>query len=155
MILLAGIPLFKHPDRQPELVVAVGVLFWGLNAFVDSFLDVARHTMDGPFFAPLLSTGIDQRVWGAIAIAIGIVRLTCLWVNGSRPRGSTLFRTIGAGCSAFLWFGFLLGAWTLPWMSGALFTYGMVFALDLLSVIRAGREIAPAYSRGAIVNGGV
>ncbi|QDZ07444.1 hypothetical protein FPZ24_08095 [Sphingomonas panacisoli] len=152
-MILARLPLFRHPDRQPELIISVVVLCWGLSAFIDSFLTVARHAMAGPFFQPLLATGIDQRGWGVFAIVVGIVRLACLWINGSRPKGSTVFRAIGAGCSGVLWLGFLLGALQLPWMTGALFTYGGFLAFDLLSVLRASREIAAAFKRGTPANG--
>lgn len=144
---------FSHPERKPEWIMGAATLCWGLNAFVDSFLHVARHTMDSPFFAPLLDTGIDQRGWGVFAVLVGAVRLGFLVVNGSRPRGSTVLRAIGAGCSAVFWASLVLGSLSLPWNSGAVAIYGALLAFDLSSVWQAAREIAPAYSRARMAHG--
>lgn len=146
-------PFFAHRERTPEWVVGAITVCWGASAFVDSFADVPRHMMDSAFFAPL-TYWMPQRAWGAYAFIVGIVRVAFLVVNGSRPRGSTVLRSIGAGLSATFWFGLAAGAASLPWSSGALWTYGGLCALDLVSLFRAAGEVFPAFARVKAAHGG-
>lgn len=135
-----------HVGREPEWIMAVVLACWGLNALLDSLRDVARHTMDSPFYAPL-TQWMGQPAWGLAALAVGLGRVICLWVNGSRPKGSTAFRALGAGASGFFWLVLVLGAFSLPWSSGAVWTYGGLCAFDLLALYRSAREVAPAWAR--------
>lgn len=146
-------PFFAHRERTPEWVVGAITVCWGASAFVDSFADVPRHMMDSAFFAPL-TYWMPQRSWGAFAFVVGLVRIAFLIVNGSRPRGSTTLRALGAGLSATFWFGLAAGAAALPWSSGAVWTYGGLFTFDAISLFRAAREIVPAFTKVRLADGG-
>lgn len=146
-------PFFAHQERTPEWVVAVITICWGTSAFIDSFANVPRHMMDSPFFAPL-TYWMPQWGWGIYAFLVGALRFTFLVINGSRPRGSTSLRAIGAGLSATFWFGLAAGAAALPWSSGAVWTYGGLCAFDAISLFRAAREIVPAFVKVRQANGG-
>lgn len=152
-MILARVPTFRR-ERAPEWVIASITLGWGLNALFDVVMPVAeRHTMDSPFYQPLLSTGMGQTGWGLYAAAVGSIHLLALIVNGSRPRGSTIMRAVGAGASAFFWAGLVIGALFLPWRSGAIYTYGGLTLIDLFALFYAAREIAPAFHRTTLSYG--
>ena len=152
MILVRFARTFR--ERAPEWVIASITLGWGLNALIDIAAPVVeRHTMDSPFYRPLLAVGIGQLGWGFYAACVGLVHLFALIVNGSRPRGSTILRAIGAGLSAFFWVGLVIGAVLLPWRSGAIYTYGGLTLIDLFALFYAAREISPAFHRTASYHG--
>jgi len=138
-----------HRERVPEWVSGTVELCWGILAFADSFMNVPRHTMDGDFFAPMISA-FSQREWGLIITVVGLLRLTFLAINGNNPRSSTILRTFGAAVSGIFWLGFSMGALNVAWLSGAVFTYGGWFALDAIVVWYAAGEIMPAFAKASI-----
>lgn len=146
------IPLFHHAERTPEWIVAAITTCWGASTFIDSLLDLPRHTMDSPFFAPLIYW-MPQEAWGVFAFTVGMTRLIFLCINGSRPRGSTTLRAIGSGLSGLFWLGLVSGAASLPWNSGAVWTYGGLCAFDLVSLFRAAREMFPAFAQSGSAHG--
>ena len=143
-------------ERLPEWIMAFVTEGWGLNALFDSFTQSSRHTFDSPFYGPLLAI-MDQHDWGLYASGIGAVRLTCLWINGSRPRGSATVRAFGAWLSTIFWMGLFVGALELPWHSGACFTYGGLLAFDVFGLWFAASDARSAFvrSRGAPSYGGI
>lgn len=139
----------SHRERLPEWAVACITFCLGLTYIVDCFLPLARHSMDGPFFAPLRSI-MPQMGWGVYTVLVGGMRLSFLSINGTRPRGSTVLRAVGAGLSGFFWFGLVIGAMALPWASGAVWTYGCLMALDAFACYYAATEIVAAWRRAGV-----
>ena len=151
MILLRFRQTFR--ERLPEWIMATVTFLWGASAWWDSISVVEHHAFESPFYGPL-NRIMTQHDWGLYAFIIGSVRLICLYINGSRPRGSAIARAFGAWLSTFFWIGLFVGAVLLPWASLARFTYGGLLAFDIfglcfaagdarIAVVRARR--APAY----------
>lgn len=120
-------------ERLPEWIMACITFAWGCGAWWDSISDVARHSFDSPFYGPLLRI-MSQHDWGIYALVVGGVRLVCLYINGSRPRGSAILRAFGAWLSTFFWVGLFVGAMLLPWASMARFTYCGLLAFDVFGL---------------------
>lgn len=120
-------------ERLPEWIMATVTLCWGFSAWLDAISDVPHHAFEGAFYGPL-NLLMPQRSWGLYAFIIGSVRLVCLYINGSRPRGSAIARAFGAWLSTFFWVGLFVGAWLLPWASLARFTYGGLLAFDIFGL---------------------
>lgn len=139
------LPEFRR-DRMPEWILAAYTLGWGVNAVLDMIWpNGVRHTMDSPFFAPLTSTGVGQWGWGVFATLVGLAHLVALYVNGSRPRGSTMVRAIGSACSTFFWAALWIGVMQLPYRSGAVLSYGAIVTIDGLALFYAARELVPVF----------
>ena len=153
MILLRFRQTFR--ERCFEWVMAAITLGWGWNALSDAMLPAKIHAFDRPFYAPL-TTIATQGQWGAYAVSVGLLRITCLYINGSRPRGSAAMRALGAWMSSLFWIGLCIGAFALPWRSSAIYSYGGLLILDLFGLWFAAADARLAFdrARGVRANGG-
>ena len=152
MILIRFRQTFR--ERLPEWIMAAVTAMWGMSVWWDSISDVDHHSFEGMFYGPL-NLLMPQHDWGLYALTIGTVRLVCLYINGSRPRGSAIARAFGAWLSTFFWVGLFVGAVLLPWASPARFTYGGLLAFDVFGLWFAAGDarVAVVRARGTLKYG--
>lgn len=61
-----------------------------------------------PYFATMAQMA-DQRIWGYGCLAVGVLRVVFLFINGAMPRTSSYLRALGAFLSCFAWFSICYG----------------------------------------------
>ena len=84
------------------------------------------------FFSPLLLI-MPQLDWAILAIAVGVLRLIFLFINGAwRP--SAHFRMLGCLLAIFIWGTLLISSLNLVFMIPVTATYSMILALELTSL---------------------
>jgi hypothetical protein len=111
------------------------ILGWGLT------LAVPGDTLASfPAYA-LLSARASENAWAAMLIAVGLLRIAALIVNGRMRRGSPIARCVASAIGAMIWSQFFasfldysikVGA-----PSGGLSVYLVLFAADIFSCGRA------------------
>lgn len=84
-------------ERLHEWVLALVITLFGLSLFINQDIFATSFYYDG-----LVQLFPDERVWGGIAIFIGILRLIFLTINGAWRKSSHL-RALGAILSVIFW----------------------------------------------------
>lgn len=88
-------PTRGNGERLTEWLFASMMVGWG------AYLILPIDTFAGPQYA-LLAAIAPENVWGAFSLAIGMIRLTALWVNGSWKR-TPAFRLAGSMFGVSWW----------------------------------------------------
>jgi hypothetical protein len=140
--------LRKHfPARLPEWWNAFTMFFWGAYILLHRGI-FEEHIFDGLVAIATAwqsdgSTAAAERMWGLVAVVVGLTRACALFVNGSYSR-TPMVRLIASLISAFVWCQVLIGLLSLPIATTGVVIYASVMGLDLLSAYRAGIDVAIA-----------
>lgn len=126
-----------HRTRLLEGFFVVSLIAWGVNVvYNDTSFELPIYVVVRDF--------MPQRTWGAIAIALGLIRAVGLIVNGYWRR-SPLFRGLGTLCSGLFWL-FLGGLLLLTSIKlhtamppGAVF-YPVFFLFEAYCMVAAGYD---------------
>lgn len=114
-------------ERMPEWVQASGMLGWGLLALAATSLFNTQE-----FFLPLLQL-MSQLQWAIAAIAVGVIRLVFLVINGAwRP--SAHIRALGCVAGVMLWGVLFVSTLNLGWLTPTTAIYAMLLSMDFLSL---------------------
>lgn len=109
-------------ERAPEWVLATISFGWGFTLLLPG------ASFNRPFFAPLKMMA-PEVVWGSVMVAIGILRLGALYINGSM-RQTPRVRQVGSFFGMLVWALLLAGALSVGWFTPSIFTYAGLFALE-------------------------
>ena len=130
------------PIRASEWALSAMLFNWGLLLLMNDGLFALSPSYY--VFAALM----PEALWGYACLAVGMMRLSVLFVNGMWRRSPHL-RALGAFVSCFFWFQITAGfvfAWT---GSTGLAVYPVLFLLDLHNVMRAASDAAIVDSKHA------
>lgn len=120
--------------RFSEWIIGLMLLLWGVTLLINtSLFEVYPAAFNS------MSDITTQKIWGIMAIGIGLLRLIFLIINGTWRRSAHL-RAIGSGLSACIW--------TVVWSSylnsdtllPGLWSVGALIALDLFSLWYAAED---------------
>lgn len=116
-------------SRFTEWVMALMLLAWG--TLIATNPDLFSLTQFSG-----LAKWASYQVWATAAITIGIVRVTCLAINGAWSQSAHL-RAFGSVCSMMVWVLIWLGYLSLPYIVPNLATIGGLAVLDFNAMLRA------------------
>jgi hypothetical protein len=122
------------PDRALEWVCAANIVYWGarLTGENDAWVNPDAWRF-------MLSFGLTENQWGWICVAIGVMRLLALIINGTfagtwYSAASPWVRGITAGAGAAVWFAVFLSVNSVQTSGGAI--YQLPLVLDLWCSLR-------------------
>lgn len=118
------------PQRRAEWALGVVIFLWGVILLNNETL-----FSDGISYSEIARTA-SQETWGAICLALGLVRLLVLLINGAWRR-SPHARALVAFLSCFFWFQVSMGMAAAGTWSTGLAVYPVFLILDALNVIFA------------------
>lgn len=125
--------------RKSEWVAAGAVTTWGIVLLGPS------NVLDTPSWESLSWWG-SQKAWGAVALTLGITRLTALAVNGAfKP--TALIRTIMAMVCCFFWFLLTMSVTSSGAVGTALSAYPYLLLLDALNTMDAAGDAGKGFSK--------
>lgn len=131
------------PARFPEWINSGILISWG--AYLILHPEVFTQEATRQIFAGMAAmVWIDApafAVWGLVAMTVGFVRATALFVNGAYSR-TPIVRLITSALSAFVWAQVLIGMMGIP--NVGLIIYGWLVIMDLTSAYRASMDAAIA-----------
>lgn len=115
-------------ERMPEWALSMCMIGWGLLAMASNGM-----FFDQAFYHPLLDLMPSQELWGILVLAVGLIRMVFLVINGAfRP--SAHIRAIGCVLGSVLWGSLLVAGLNLQWLSPITSIYATLLTLDLLSL---------------------
>lgn len=114
-------------DRLPEWVSSACLLLWGLL-----ILNLSTETWSTEYVS-ILGTLAAQKTWGMAAVALGVLRLVALGINGAwRPTAH--IRALGAIGGIVVWSGIIISYLTLSWDPPTLATKGAMLVFDMYAL---------------------
>jgi hypothetical protein len=133
----------KHfPARALEYYGALVMLPWGIYVYTHPalFTDprisaVFAGMAEIAWFAP------PNLSWGLTAVVIAMIRLTALWINGTRPVATPRIRLAASFLSAFVWTQVFVGMMKSDVPNTGLVLYTSLIAADIYSAFRATRDV--------------
>ena len=121
------------PLRITDWLLASILTTWGLAALaVDPVVWQLHINHELGEFA-------SQDVWGSVTVALGMIRLTALFINGALRR-SPHARAIGSFLTCFVWLQLTLGVFTAPMSTISAFVYPWLLIADFYNVFRASQD---------------
>jgi hypothetical protein len=127
----------KFRERFPEWVTSIGMLWWGLVAFI------IPELFNQPYFYPL-SLFMSQPYWALTSIFIGTLGCIALLINGIwRP--TSHFRAIVSVLKIGVWTTLLLASATTPGRQLGIPTFAMLMAFDTAALWWAAGDARLAY----------
>lgn len=129
-----------HPGRgrASEWLSALAMTSWGLV-----LLDEGR-TFDLVSYQGIRLYA-EEATWAAICLAVGLLGLVALAVNGRLPQGSPILRAACSAFRVFFWgniaFGFAYSAAATQVVSTALAIYPWLMVFDVIACYRAASDI--------------
>lgn len=121
-------------ERAPEWIMSSILLGWGVMLLLPGDLFVR------PFYHQLARIAA-QHSWGIVMFTIGLMRLTALYINGSRQE-TPVVRQIGCLFGMLMWLFLTFSAVTLDHRSPAAINYCALFVLDMIMFSYAARDAA-------------
>jgi len=124
-------------QRQMEWCLAFGSLAWGGLVLANP------EAFDRPFYAPLKRIG-SAETWGAVMLAVGILGLVALFINGFWKR-TPLLRQIASVIRMLMWANLFFATISIEWSTPAMATYLMISIMEVMAQNNAAsdRRAAP------------
>lgn len=129
------------PARRSEWVLSCIMIGWGLVLIGPA--EVFAQSRAWSQMAAMM----NERVWGWLAISIGVFRLLALIINGTFAgtwygRFSPHVRAVASFFTCFLWFQISFGLWVSDAVTTGLAIYPGLFLLDAMNVVAALKDAA-------------
>lgn len=136
------------PLRVTEWLVAGMLLSWGVAT-----LNMPATEWNVAINRELADLA-GRTFWGLYAVALGVMRLAALFVNGAIRR-SPHARAIAAFLSCLIWSQLTLAAFTFTWAAPSMSFYPWLLVADVYNVWRAARDaklsdMKARHRRGAV-----
>jgi hypothetical protein len=138
-------PNFLYPERLPEWISSMVMLLLGV-----SFL-LPGETLSITGYHTLEEIGFTDTSMGLTAVAVGVLRLAALYINGAWERTPAI-RMVGAVLSGFIMMAFAIGT-AVPFVIGdmppntAWGTYLVIALWDLHASYKAGYDARYIHNR--------
>ncbi len=122
-------PIREHFKlRFSEWIIGLMLLLWGITLLINtSLFEVYQAAFSS------MSHIASQKLWGLMAVGIGLLRLIFLIINGTWRRSAHL-RAIGSGLSACIWTAVWSSYLNSDTLLPGLWSVGALIALDLFSL---------------------
>jgi hypothetical protein len=128
------------PVRSTEWMLACMKVSWG-------FILLSPNNMfeTNPYLKGLEQIA-PQNIWGLVALILGSIHLSALWINGTRQKTPHL-RAFCSGFGALFWFQVTLGIYNTGLISPGWAVYPYLFAFSVYNVVRAMSDAAASDAR--------
>lgn len=135
---MTDVEIAQHQSRALDWGCAVMILAWGIALLIPG-----NTLTSAPAYESILDRA-PEWAWGALCIAVGLIRGVALIVNGRIYEGSPIIRAVAAAIGAMVWVQFLLAFLIISNQAGVI-SLGVPAALvmaglDLFCAARAGSD---------------
>lgn len=124
----------RFGPRMMEWFMAFHTALWGL------VLLLADRLFDQPAWSGFRQVFPSEEVLGSIMVALGIVRIGGLIVNGARKTVTPLIRQVSAGIGCLIWVGITYGYASSNVLSTWLAIYPLFAVGELVNIHRAAHD---------------
>lgn len=124
----------RFGPRLSEWYVAAVMVGWGL------VLLLPAHTFNGPSWV-IFRALMSEAQWGMLIMALGVLRLGGLIVNGARKNITPWIRVVSAGFGFLIFLGIALAFGLSGVISTGLALYPSIAVLELFNVYRAAHDV--------------